>query len=72
MAISVGKLTLIASLTSIFSNSDINSTPATKAEQMADAIDAYLRSATIQIDIGGLTIPATPFTNVTPIPSSIS
>lgn len=72
MSLTAGKTTLIATLTSIFSSNDINTTPATKAEQMADAIDAYVRTATIQIDIGSLVIPATPFTNVTPIPSSIS
>lgn len=72
MSLSIGKAALIATLTSIFSDNDIDSTPAGKAEQMADAIDAYVRTATIQIDIGGLSIPATPFTNVTPVPSSIS
>ena len=45
------KAGLISELTTIFGDVDPSSTPATKASAMADAIDEYVKTATVSIAI---------------------
>ena len=45
------KATLISNLTTIFENLDADATAATKAEAFADAIDAFVKTATVNTTV---------------------
>lgn len=52
------KASLISSLTSVFENKDPSITPAQKAEQIADAIEMFVKSGTVTSN--GETSPCVP------------
>lgn len=52
------KATLTASLTTVFTSLDPNKTPAQVAQQIADAVDIFVKSGTVNVT--GTTSPAVP------------
>jgi hypothetical protein len=66
------KATLITQLTTIFSNLDPNKTPAQVAQDMANAIETFVKSGTVTSNgQTSPTVPGSPAT-ITNLPGTIS
>lgn len=71
------KATLVSSLTTAFADISAGKTPAQAAQQVADAIDIYVKTGQVQINQAGLTAGplldsvAGPCTTVAPIVGTI-
>lgn len=56
------KLTLKTSLEATFSNLDPSKTPADVAQELADAIELFVKSGTVNTNVTGTTSPTVPGT----------